>query len=147
METILFDKIFILFHRVLFLYRYSIALPAISPLFYFKFTLQSWIYGIKKRNKFHFSSRNLNLKSLESTATSLLRFSNIYWRVFLADSTISMLKNIFQQAWPIIIHRNQFHTVYTGFCMRENITWNLKEETKYFYLYKLRSRNTRRNRE
>lgn len=83
-ETILFDKIF-------FTFTISLFEGSLSPRFlhYFKFTLQSWIYGINS------TSRNLNLKSPESTATSLLRFSNICWCAFLAD-TISM-KNIFNK--------------------------------------------------
>lgn len=83
-ETILFDKIFFTF--TISLFEGSLSLRFLH---YFKFTLQSWIYGINS------TSRNLNLKSPESTATSLLRFSNICWCAFLAD-TISM-KNIFNK--------------------------------------------------
>lgn len=90
-----------------------------------------WIYKAgytKERNKLQFSSRNLNLKSLESAATRLLRFSNICWWscIFPADACTISMKNIFnvqqasKQACSIIIHRKQFRSIYIG-SARENI--------------------------
>lgn len=54
----------------------------------------------KKRNKFQFSSRNLNLKSLESAATRLLSFSNIYWWSFLR--IYNFYEKYFQRAASVL---------------------------------------------